>query len=91
VRWKWGGGKGIHRFCNRLVSASSCFVVAFFLKVGMGCMAKKDFSVSVNTFTSCLARSTSAYLLSDAFVSFLTSFFLILPRGCFNHCLYYQT
>lgn len=57
VVWrKWEGGRGTHRFSNRLVSASSCFVVAFLFKVGMGCMAKKDFSVSVNTFGSCVAH-----------------------------------
>jgi hypothetical protein len=86
VRWKCEGGRGTHRFANRLVSASSCFVVAFLFKVRMGCMAKKDFPVSINTFASCVAI---AYLLSDAFLFyFIYSFLVNIATWLCNHCLY---
>jgi hypothetical protein len=59
-------GKGIHRFSNRLVSASSCFVVTFFLKVRMGCIGEGRFFGTRKYFL----RSKSACLLSHVFCIF---------------------
>jgi hypothetical protein len=46
-------GKGTHRFSGRLLSASSCFVVGFVLKLGMH--GQDGFFVKC-TFPSCVAH-----------------------------------
>jgi hypothetical protein len=46
-------GKGTHRFSGRLLSASSCFVVEFFLKLGM---RGEDGFFAKCIFPSCVAH-----------------------------------